>query len=116
MRKHHLFAAGLAVALMWVTMPVEAQSATRSRAQAQIPPQQKCLRALDGACTNPAMAEAARRRGVIVPSVRVSQSGTPAGTLGKGDIPFEHAFRGDPVVSGLPTNTFFCCNTFKYTK
>jgi hypothetical protein len=73
----------------------------------------KCLRALDGSCTDPALVEAARERAIIVSSVRVSYYGTPAGTIGGYFIPFERLFRHDPIVFGLPTNEFIqpCCIT-----
>jgi hypothetical protein len=74
------------------------------------------IRALDGSCTNPAMVEAARLRAIIIPSVRVSYFGTPAGTVGGDYIPFERLFRDNAVVFGLPTNTFLCCNVYKRSK
>jgi hypothetical protein len=121
MRKTSLFAVGLATAVLCITLASPTQAQTRTRAQAQTvvqPPQQKCLRALDGSCTNPAIVEAARLRAVIIPSVRVSYFGTPAGTVGGDYIPFERLFRDNDVVFGLPTNTFFCaaCGTFTYSK
>jgi hypothetical protein len=79
-------------------------------------PAEKCLRALDGSCTNPAMVEAARVRGAIIPAVRVAYEGTPLGTIGGPFIPFERFFQDNPVVFGLPTSTFFCCNTFRRSK
>ena len=46
-----------------------------------VPPvEQKCLRALNGECTNPLSVEAARLRAEIIPAVRLSYFGTPAGT------------------------------------
>lgn len=73
--------------------------------------EQKCLRALNGACTNPVSVEAARLRAEIIPAVRVSYFGTPAGTIGGDYIPFERLFQDNPLVFGLPTFTFVqtCC-------
>ena len=124
MQKTSLLAAGFAASVLCITLPPDAQAQTRSRAQArtaiqpqpQSLPQEKCLRALDGSCTNPAIVESARLRAVIIPSVRVSYFGTPAGTVGGDYIPFERLFRDNDVVFGLPTNTFFCCNMFQRTK
>jgi hypothetical protein len=121
MLKNTLIVAGFIAAIACMAIAGEAQAQTRTNGQTQIQtqaqPEQKCLRALfDGACTNPAMVEAARQRAIIIPSVRVSYFGTPAGTVTLGDIPFERLFRDDPVVFGLPTNTFVCCNSIKYTK
>ena len=50
---------------------------------------QKCLRALDGTCTDPIAVEMVRLRAEIIPTVRVSYFGTPAGTIGGAYIPFE---------------------------
>lgn len=73
----------------------------------------KCLRALDGSCAQPALVEAARQRAIIVSSVRVSYHGTPAGSIGGSEIPFERLFREDPFRFGLPINVFVqaCCIT-----
>jgi hypothetical protein len=73
--------------------------------------EQKCLRALNGACTNPISVESARLRAEIIPAVRVSYLGTPAGTIGGSYIPFERLFQDNPLVFGLPTFTltFPCC-------
>jgi hypothetical protein len=74
----------------------------------------KCLRALNGACTNPVVVELARQRGMIMPAVRVSYFGTPAGTVGGRYIPFERFFQDNPQVFGLPTVTLVnpaCCVT-----
>lgn len=75
------------------------------------PIEQKCLRALNGACTNPVSVEAARLRAEIIPAVRVSYFGTPAGTIGGDYIPFERLFQDNSLVFGLPTFTFVqpCC-------
>ncbi len=111
-----LIAAGFAVIIVSAALPADAQAQGRPRAQTaqiQAQPEQKCLRAFDGSCTNPDMVEAARVRGVIVSSVRVSYYGTPAGTIGGSYIPFERLFRDNPVVFGLPVNTFLCCNAFR---
>jgi hypothetical protein len=73
--------------------------------------EQKCLRALNGACTNPISVESARLRAEIIPAVRVSYLGTPAGTVGGDYIPFERLFQDNPLVFGLRTFTltFPCC-------
>lgn len=73
--------------------------------------EQKCLRALNGACTNPISVEQARLRAEIIPAVRVSYLGTPAGTVGGAYIPFERLFQDNPLVFGLPTFTLttVCC-------
>lgn len=73
--------------------------------------EQKCLRALNGACTNPTSVEAVRLRAIIIPAVRVSYFGTPAGTIGGDYIPFERFFQDNPALFGLPTFTFVqpCC-------
>ncbi len=75
--------------------------------------EQKCLRALNGACTNPVAVEAVRLRAEIIPAVRVSYLGTPAGTIGGDYIPFERLFQDNPGLFGLPTFTFVqpCCVT-----
>jgi hypothetical protein len=73
--------------------------------------EQKCLRALNGACTNPISVESARLRAEIIPAVRVSYFGTPAGTIGGSYIPFERLFQDNPLLFGLPTFTLQlpCC-------
>jgi hypothetical protein len=73
--------------------------------------EQKCLRALNGACTDPVSVEAARLRAEIIPAVRLSYFGTPAGTIGGDYIPFERLFQDNPRVFGLPTFIFVqpCC-------
>ena len=64
----------------------------------------------------PDVVEAARVRAIIIPSVRVSYFGTPAGTIGGNYIPFERFFRDDVVLFGLPTSTYFSGNIFYRTK
>ena len=124
MRHVTALAAGLTIAGV-MTFPVQAQSPARSTGRAATAPvvaaapakpqpaPEKCLRALDGSCVNPVVAEGARLRAIVVPSVRVSYFGTPAGTIGGAFIPFERLFQDDPVVFGLPTNVFVqpCCIT-----
>jgi hypothetical protein len=75
--------------------------------------EQKCLRALDGSCTNPLSVEAVRLRAEIIPAVRLSYLGTPAGTIGGAYIPFERIFQDNPLLFGLVTNTNVqaCCTT-----
>jgi hypothetical protein len=75
--------------------------------------EQKCLRALDGSCTDPLAVEAVRLRAEIIPAVRLSYFGTPAGTIGGTYIPFERIFQDNPLVFGLPTNVLVqaCCTT-----
>jgi hypothetical protein len=84
--------------------------AARSVATLTAPPA-RCLRALDGKCTNPAVVEAARLRAIIIPTVRVSYYGTPAGTVGGPYIRFERFFQDNPQVFGLPTSIYSpgCC-------
>ncbi len=115
--------AALLAAVCWV-LPTTAQAQavqSRGRIQAQpiqaqpkqAQPQEKCLRALNGACTNPVVVEAARLRGIIIPTVRVSYLGTPMGTVGGKYIPFERFFQDNPTIFGLPTNVLVqaCCVT-----
>lgn len=73
--------------------------------------QQKCLRALNGACTNANSVEEARLRAVIIPAAQVSYLGTPAGTIGGDYIPYERFFQDNPLLFGLPTFTLVtpCC-------
>jgi hypothetical protein len=75
--------------------------------------EQKCLRALDGSCTNPLAVEAVRLRAEIIPAVRLSYFGTPAGTIGGAYIPFERIFQDNPLLFGLVTNVTVqaCCTT-----
>ena len=74
---------------------------------------EKCLRALNGACTNPVVVQEAQLRAVVIPAVRVSYFGTPAGTVGGAYIPFERLFQDNPTIFGLPTNILIqtCCVT-----
>jgi len=76
-------------------------------------PKEKCLRALNGACTNPVVVQEAQLRAVVIPAVRVSYFGTPAGTVGGAYIPFERLFQDNSTIFGLPTNILFqaCCVT-----
>ena len=108
---------GFAAIVACAVFSGDALAQGRPRAQppveAQANPLDKCLRALDGSCTNPGLVEAARQRAIIVPSVRVSYFGTPAGTIGGEYIPFERLFRDNPVVFGLPVSTFICCNAIR---
>lgn len=77
--------------------------------QAQVA--QKCLRALNGACTNPTAVEAVRHRAQVIPAVQVSYLGTPAGSFGGDYIPYERFFQDNPQLFGLPTFIFNgpCC-------
>jgi hypothetical protein len=76
-------------------------------------PKENCLRALNGACTNPVVVEAARLRAIIIPTVRVAYLGTPMGTVGGRFITFERLFQDNPAIFGLPTNVLVqaCCIT-----
>src|SRR5437868_6233970 len=65
--------------------PVDAVSAVTEQAT----PKKKCLRALDGKCADQALVDAARLRAEVIPAVRVSYFGTPAGTIGGAYIPYE---------------------------
>ena len=72
----------------------------------------KCLKALNGTCTNPVLVEIARQRAQILPAVTVSYFGTPAGSVGGDYIPFERFFRDNAAVFGLPAASLFvpgCC-------
>lgn len=107
---------GIAVlALVGMVVTASAQNALPPRA-AILPAQpvtQKCLKALNGACTNPVVVEVARQRAQIIPAVTVSYFGTPAGSVGGDYIPFERFFRDNPTVFGLPIASVFvpaCCN------
>jgi hypothetical protein len=90
--------------------PVQARPAVPAQV-ARIEP--KCLRALNGACTNPAVVDAVTRRAEIIPAVRVSYFGTPAGTIGGAYIPFERLYQDNALLFGLPTFRFAqsCCIT-----
>lgn len=124
MYKTRLTAITALIAAVWLVLPamVEAQTvqpqgrvhAQRTQTQpTRAQPQEKCLRALNGACTNPLVVEAARLRAVIIPTVRVSYLGTPMGTVGGKYIPFERFFQDNPTIFGLPTNVLVqaCCVT-----
>jgi hypothetical protein len=114
-------ASAMFASLALLTSPTEAQTrrtVTEATPQAVRPAtaqvaqiEQKCLRALNGACTNPISVEAARLRAIIIPAVRLSYLGTPAGTIGGDYITFERLFQDNPVLFGLPTFTFVqpCC-------
>ena len=93
------------------SQPRQADQKQSQRTQAL--PKENCLRALNGACTNPVVVEAARLRAIIIPTVRVSYLGTPMGTVGGRYIPFERFFQDNPTIFGLPTNTLVqaCCIT-----
>lgn len=109
MKTAHMLAAVL-VSAAAIGMPhASAQTANNA-------PREKCLRALDGSCTKPAIVEATRLRSAIVPSVRVSYLGTPAGTIGGNYIYFERFFQDNPTVFGLPTSTCTFCNVVTRTK
>lgn len=114
MCKNRSIVVGLAAVMACMAVSFDAAAQTRrTQAQIQAQPEQKCLRALNGSCTNPDLVEAARLRAVIIPSVRVSYYGTPAGTIGGSYIPFERFFQDNPVVFGLPVSTFICCNAIR---
>jgi hypothetical protein len=96
------------------TPRVAARAAPMPQVQPVDESKKKCLRALNGACTNPVVVELARQRAMIMPAVRVSYFGTPAGTVGGRYIPFERFFQDNPQVFGLPTVTLVnpaCCVT-----
>ena len=90
-----------------VTQPVAPPPPSLQTAQIE----QKCLRALNGACTNPISVEQVRLRAEIIPAVRLSYLGTPAGTIGGSYIPFERLFQDNTFLFGLPTATLAlpCC-------
>ena len=120
MRSSQLLAIALAFAASFAASADAQSRVARARPaqqqQVQLPPAppvEKCLRALNGDCTNPVLVEAARLRAIIIPSVRVSYFGTPAGTIGGAYIPFERLFQDDPTVFGLPTAVLVqpCCVT-----
>ena len=100
----------LAAALLVGSSAANAQSRTRTVA-AQ--PPQPCLRALNGSCVKTEIVEATRLRAVIIPSVRVSYFGTPAGSIGGPFIPFERLFQDNEVLFGLPTAVCAACITFR---
>jgi hypothetical protein len=112
--------AAICLALPAMAQAQTAQSSGRTQAQPKQTqpnlvalPKEHCLRALNGACTNPVVVEAARLRAIIIPTVRVSYLGTPMGTVAGRYIPFERLFQDNPVVFGLPTNVLVqaCCIT-----
>ena len=103
-----VLAAGLAVALLIGSGAANAQSRT-----AAAPPPQPCLKALNGACVKSEIVEATRLRAVIIPSVRVSYFGTPAGSIGGPFIPFERLFQDNEVLFGLPTAVCAACATIR---
>jgi hypothetical protein len=117
------FATLLAVVGLVLPATVQAQTArlldrTEAQPRHDLPnqaavPKEKCLRALNGACSNPVVVEAARLRAIIIPTVRVSYLGTPMGTIGGKYIPFERFFQDNPAIFGLPTNVLVqgCCVT-----
>jgi hypothetical protein len=91
---------------------VQAAPPAPTAAQVAAVPAEKCLRALNGECTNPVVVEAVRLRAMIIPAVTVSYFGTPAGSIGGDYIPFERFFQDNPIVYGLPTSTIIipgCC-------
>lgn len=96
------------------TRPIASRNRTAAAVAASVQApavQQKCLRALNGACTNPNSVEEARLRAVIIPAAQVSYLGTPAGTIGGDYIPYERFFQDNPPLFGLPTFTLVtpCC-------
>jgi hypothetical protein len=112
MNMNRLIAACFAVVLVVpIAAQAQAQSARRTVAAAPAQPVQKCLKALDGSCTNPDMVEAARLRAVVLSSERVSYFGTPAGTIGGPFISFERLFQDNVLLFGLPTSTCTACVT-----
>ncbi len=110
MNTNRLIAACFALALV-VPVAAQAQLARRTAIAAPTQPVQKCLKALDGSCTNPDMVEAARLRAVVLSSERVSYFGTPAGTIGGPFISFERLFQDNVILFGLPTSTCITCVT-----
>ena len=91
---------------------VQAAPPAPTAAQVAAVPLEKCLRALNGECTNPVVVEAVRLRAMIIPAVTVSYFGTPAGSIGGDYIPFERFFQDNPIVYGLPTSVIIipgCC-------
>jgi hypothetical protein len=90
----------------------QAKPPVQTQVQVAAVPQEKCLRALNGECTNPVVVEAVRLRAMIIPAVTVSYFGTPAGSIGGDYIPFERFFQDNPIVFGLPTHVLVdpaCC-------
>jgi hypothetical protein len=128
MRNKLILTLGFAAALLIASDAANAQSRTRTAAnqfppyklqpetilpQTQLPPVQKCLKALDGSCVKTEIAEATRQRAAILSSVRVSYWGTPQGSIGGPYIPFERLFQDNDVLWGLPTATCAACATFR---
>ncbi len=103
----------LACFVVGLSLPSFAAQAQSQRHVAAPPAAPKCLKALDGSCTNPDMVEAARLRAAVFSSVRVSYYGTPAGTIGGGFIPFERLFQDNTLLFGLPTSTCTACVTLR---
>jgi hypothetical protein len=124
MYKTRLTAIAALIAVVWLVLPAMVKAQTvppQGRVQTQrtqtqpthAQPQEKCLRALNGACTSPVVVEAARLRAIIIPTVRVSYLGTPMGTVGGKYITFERFFQDNVMIFGLPTNVLVqaCCVT-----
>jgi hypothetical protein len=111
MRDKWMLTAGLAAALLVCSSAAHAQSRTRTTAVS--PPSAKCLKALDGSCTKPAIVEATRQRAAILPAVRVSYFGTPQGSIGGPFIPFERLFQDNDTLFGLPTAVCVACGTYR---
>lgn len=111
MRTIDLLKTGVASALLLLSGVMVGAAYAQSPAIGQ--PVQNCLRAFNGKCVKPEIAEAARLRAVIVPSVRVSYFGTPAGGIGGSDIPFERLFQDNDLLFGLPSVTCSTCITYR---
>jgi hypothetical protein len=121
MRNKLILTLGFTAALLISFDAANAQSRTRTAAtqsqlqpqtilpQTQLPPVQKCLKALDGSCVKTEIAEATRQRAAIISSVRVSYYGTPQGSIGGPYIPFERLFQDNDILFGLPTATCAAC-------
>jgi hypothetical protein len=107
----NVISGSFALLLLLLSAPVDCQAQPPLRDPAATGKVAPCLRALDGKCTNPAVVEQARLRAIIIPTVRVSYYGTPAGTVGGSYIRFERFFQDNPQVFGLPTNIYApgCC-------
>ena len=94
--------------------PAQAKPAAAPAVQPQVAAiEPKCLRALDGSCTDRRAVEAVRLRAEIIPAVRLSYFGTPAGTIGGAYIPFERLYQDNALLFGLQTNVTVqaCCTT-----
>jgi hypothetical protein len=111
MRTIDLLKTGVASALFLLSGAIFCAAQAQSQAVGQ--PVQNCLRAFNGKCVKSEIAEATRLRAVIVPSVRVSYFGTPAGGIGGNDIPFERFFQDNDTLFGLPSVTCSTCITFR---